>query len=116
MANLPLGGNQPPLRLVRDNEATHRRPTRHRPRETDLETLVQEELSAEVVALSDAILALLRNHDYVEASAVTEDLTLETTEMLLFAAMNCARHIVGAAAPARPGQRPAGATGLRRLK
>jgi hypothetical protein len=108
------------MRLVRDDEATHRRATHHRPRETDLETLVQEELSAEVVALSDAILALLRDHDCVEEPDVTEDLTLEATEMILFAAMNCARHVIAATAPARlgrgRGRRPAGATGLRRLE
>ena len=96
MANLPPRGNQPLMRLVRDDEATHRRPTHHRPRETDLETLVQEELSAEVVALSAAVLSLLRDRGYIKEPDVTEDLTLEATEMILFAAMNCARHVVGA--------------------
>jgi hypothetical protein len=71
----------------------------HRPREADLETLVQEELSAEVVALSAAILDLLRDRGYVEKLDVTEDLTLEATEMILFAAMNCARYISGATRP-----------------
>jgi hypothetical protein len=96
MADLPLGGARP-VRLVRD-KATGRRP-----RKADLETLVQEELSAEVVALSAAVLDLLRDRGYVEEPDVTEDLTLEATEMILFAAMNCARHIVGA-------------TGLRHIK
>ena len=90
------------MRLMRD-QAAHHRPTHHRPREADLETLVQEELSAEVVALSAAVLDLLRDRGYVEKLDVTEDLTLEATEMILFAAMNCARYIVGA-------------TGLRHIK
>src|SRR4051794_30271653 len=113
MADLPLGGNRL-VRLARDKA------TRHRPREADLETLVQEELSAEVVALSDAVLVLLRDRDYLEEPDVTEDLTLQATEMILFAAMNCARHVVSETAPARlgreQGRRPAGVAGLRRVK
>ena len=94
MADLPLGGARP-VRLVR-NKTARCRPMRPRPREADLETLVQEELSAEVVALSTAVLTLLRDHGYVVEPEVTEELTLEATEMILFAAMNCARHIAGA--------------------
>ena len=96
MANLFLRGARP-VRLMRDKA------TQHRPREVDLETLVQEELSAEVVALSAAVLDLLRDRGYVKEPDVTEDLTFEATEMILFAAMNCARHVVGA-------------TGLRHIK
>jgi hypothetical protein len=58
-----------------------------------LDTQVQEELSAEVVALSDAVLALLQDCGHVEASDLTEEVILEATEMILFAAMNCA-HVV----------------------
>jgi len=101
MATRPYAGARP-ARLVR-NKATRWRPTCPRPREVDLETLIQEELSAEVVALSDAVLALLRDHGYVTEPDLTEDLNMEATEMILFAAMNCARRIVGA-------------TGLRRVK
>ena len=90
------------------------------PREPDLDTQVQEELSAEVVALSDAVLALLRDRGYVEEPDVTEEVTLEATEMILFAAMNCARHVIGTAALSPlgwgRGRRAAGASGLRRVK
>ena len=74
-------------------------------RETDVETLVQEELSAEVVALSDAVLALLQHHGYVDGSNLTEDVTLRATEMIFFAAMNCARNIIDVVGEARSGKR-----------
>jgi hypothetical protein len=64
------------------------------PREADLDTQVQEELSAEVVALSEAVLVLLRDRGHVEATDLTEEVVLEATEMVLFAAMNCARGVV----------------------
>jgi hypothetical protein len=86
---------------------------RHAPRESDLDTQVQEELSAEVVALSDAVLALLRDRGHVEASELTEEVVLEATETILFAAMNCAHIVVGSALRARAdeGRRhPAAAT------
>src|SRR3712207_3038201 len=67
---------------------------RHAPRESDLDTQVQEELSAEVVALSDAVLALLRDRGHVEASDLTEEVILEATEMILFAAMHCAHGVL----------------------
>ena len=60
----------------------------------DLDTQVQEELSAEVVALSEAVLVLLRDRGHVEATDLTEEVVLEATEMVLFAAMNCARGVV----------------------
>jgi len=73
----------------------------HAPRESDLDTQVQEELSAEVVALSEAVLALLRDRGHVEASDLTEEVILEATETILFAAMNCAHAVVGSALRAR---------------
>ena len=81
-------------------------PPRHAPGGSDLDTQVQEELSAEVVALSDAVLALLRDRGHVEASELTEEVVLEATEAILFAAMNCAHIVVGSSlrARARPGR------------
>jgi hypothetical protein len=68
----------------------------------DVETEVQEELSAEIIALSDAVLALLLHRGYLAEPDVTEDVTLEATEMILFAAMNCARSIIDTVAQAQP--------------
>ena len=76
-------------------------PSGQAPRESDLDTRVQEELSAEVVALSDAVLALLRDCGHVEASDLTEEVILETTEMILFAAMNCAHGVLDSVLRAR---------------
>jgi hypothetical protein len=47
-----------------------------------------------VVALSEAVLVLLRDRGHVEATDLTEEVVLEATEMVLFAAMNCARGVV----------------------
>jgi hypothetical protein len=89
----------------------------HAPREPDLDTQVQEELSAEVVALSDAVLALLRDRGHVAASDLTEEVILEATEMILFAAMHCAHAVLDSVRRARSeeGRRhyPAAANGCR---
>ena len=90
---------------------------RHAPRESDLDTQVQEELSAEVVALTEAVLALLQGGGHVEASDLTEEVILEATETILFAAMNCAHAVVGSALRARAdeGRRHPAAATVRRF-
>lgn len=78
---------------------------RHAPRrESDVDTQVQEELSAEVVALSDAVLTLLWDRGDVEASDLTEEVILEATEMILFATMNCAHVVTDSVLRARVGK------------
>ena len=92
-------------------------PPRHAPGGADLDTQVQEELSAEVVALTEAVLALLQGGGHVEASDLTEEVVLEATETILFAAMNCAHAAIASALRARAdeGRRHPAAATVRRF-
>jgi hypothetical protein len=74
---------------------------RHPPRAADIDTTVQEELSGEVVALSSAVVAMLRERGYLEDPDLTEDVALEAAELILFAAMNCAHRVIDSVGRAR---------------
>jgi hypothetical protein len=81
---------------------------RHPPRAADIDTEVQEELSGEVVALSTAVVTMLQERGYVEEPDLTEEMTLEATELILFAAMNCARSMIDSVARGRSDRTPRG--------
>jgi hypothetical protein len=89
-------------------------------RAADIDTEVQEELSGEVVALSTAVVTMLRERGYVAAPDLTEEVALEATELILFAAMNCAHSMIDSVARVRsdrpPRRRPTIANGRRRAR
>jgi hypothetical protein len=107
---------------VRVESASRRRPDprRHAPKAADIDTEVQEELSGEVVALSTAVVTMLQERGYVAAPDLTEEVALEATELILFAAMNCAHSVIDSVARVHADQTPrrrraAAANGRRRV-